>query len=90
MQDLVDGLNILVRGRMKHNDNSAKETDSATELAQNTQFLLEEIGAKTAPINTDKAPNGVTRMAGANAYAAKLQISPTTTVRTACVNKGFV
>jgi hypothetical protein len=33
----------------------------------------------TAPISTDSAPSGVTRMAGANAYAAKLKISPSTT-----------
>jgi len=33
----------------------------------------------TAPINTDKAPNGVTRIAGAKAYAAKLNSSPSTT-----------
>jgi len=32
-----------------------------------------------APINTAKAPSGVTRIAGANAYAAKLKISPITT-----------
>lgn len=35
---------------------------------------------RTAPIRTERAPRGVTRMAGANAYAAKLNISPRTTV----------
>lgn len=30
-------------------------------------------------MSTDRAPSGVTRMAGANAYAAKLNISPITT-----------
>lgn len=35
---------------------------------------------KTAPTKTLNAPNGVTKIAGANAYAAKLQISPTPTV----------
>lgn len=35
----------------------------------------------TNPINTDRAPRGVTRIAGANAYAAKLKISPTTTAQ---------
>lgn len=33
----------------------------------------------TAPINTESAPRGVTRIAGAKAYAAKLHISPMTT-----------
>jgi hypothetical protein len=31
------------------------------------------------PIRTESAPSGVTRIAGANAYAAKLKISPITT-----------
>ena len=35
---------------------------------------------RTAPMRTESAPSGVTRMAGANAYAAKLNISPSTTV----------
>jgi hypothetical protein len=34
----------------------------------------------TAPMRTESAPRGVTRMAGAKAYAAKLNISPSTTV----------
>jgi hypothetical protein len=34
----------------------------------------------TAPIKTLNAPSGVTRIAGANAYAAKLATSPTITV----------
>lgn len=34
----------------------------------------------TAPINTLKAPSGVTRIAGANAYAAKFATSPRITV----------
>lgn len=42
----------------------------------------------TAPINTDNAPSGVTRMAGANAYAAKLQISPRTTGKLNLLAKG--
>jgi hypothetical protein len=33
----------------------------------------------TAPMSTESAPRGVTRIAGANAYAAKLKISPSTT-----------
>lgn len=36
---------------------------------------------RTAPIRTDRAPRGVTRMAGAKAYAAKLQISPVITLK---------
>ena len=35
-----------------------------------------------------RAPNGVTRMAGANAYAAKLAISPTTIVVMPAHHKG--
>lgn len=46
VQDLVNGLDILIWRRMKDNDNSAKETDGAAELAQHTQFLLEEIGTQ--------------------------------------------
>lgn len=41
---------------------------------------LRKYDPNTAPINTLNAPNGVTNIAGANAYAAKLQTSPTTTV----------
>jgi hypothetical protein len=40
---------------------------------------LRKYAPSTAPINTDSAPNGVTKMAGAKAYAAKLKISPQTT-----------
>lgn len=40
---------------------------------------LRKYEPNTAPINTDSAPRGVTRMAGAKAYAAKLHTSPTTT-----------
>lgn len=36
-------------------------------------------GDNAHPIRTESAPSGVTRMAGAKAYAAKLKISPTTT-----------
>lgn len=35
----------------------------------------------TAPMSTESAPRGVTRIAGAKAYAAKLKISPSTTTR---------
>lgn len=40
---------------------------------------LRKYEPSTAPISTESAPRGVTRMAGAKAYAAKLQTSPTTT-----------
>lgn len=40
---------------------------------------LRKYEPSTAPINTESAPRGVTRMAGAKAYAAKLHTSPTTT-----------
>lgn len=42
-------------------------------------FSCKKYDPKTAPINTLRAPSGVTRMAGANAYAAKFAISPTIT-----------
>lgn len=42
---------------------------------------LRKYDPSTAPISTASAPSGVTKMAGANAYAAKLQISPATTRR---------
>jgi hypothetical protein len=38
-------------------------------------------GRNTDPMSTERAPSGVTKMAGANAYAAKLKISPRTTTR---------
>lgn len=41
---------------------------------------LRKYDPSTAPIRTESAPNGVTRIAGAKAYAAKLQTSPTTTI----------
>jgi hypothetical protein len=40
---------------------------------------LRKYDPNTAPIKTDMAPSGVTKIAGAKAYAAKLHISPTTT-----------
>lgn len=36
-------------------------------------------------MRTERAPRGVTRMAGANAYAAKLKISPKTTAESQLV-----
>ena len=43
---------------------------------------LRKTEPSTAPIRTESAPRGVTRMAGAKAYAAKLHISPITTLCT--------
>lgn len=40
---------------------------------------LRKYDPKTAPISTLSAPRGVTRIAGAKAYAAKLQTSPVAT-----------
>ena len=42
-------------------------------------FSFKKYDPNTAPIKTLRAPRGVTRIAGANAYAAKLAISPTIT-----------
>ena len=42
-------------------------------------FSCKKYDPKTAPINTLRAPRGVTSIAGANAYAAKLATSPTIT-----------
>lgn len=51
---------------------------------------LRKYDPRTAPRSTDMAPNGVTRIAGAKAYAAKLKISPiTTTARSACNSGGI-
>ena len=42
-------------------------------------FSFKKYDPSTAPIKTLRAPKGVTRIAGANAYAAKFAISPTIT-----------
>ena len=44
-------------------------------------FSSKKYDPRTAPIKTLSAPRGVTKIAGANAYAAKFAISPTITVR---------
>jgi hypothetical protein len=48
-------------------------------LPKSPKVSLRKYDPKTAPMRTARAPNGVTRIAGANAYAAKLNISPITT-----------
>ena len=42
-------------------------------------IIGKDVWNSTYPMRTESAPRGVTRIAGANAYAAKLKISPTTT-----------
>lgn len=43
VQNLVNGLNVLIRRGMEHNDDGADEADGATELAQRSQLLLKEV-----------------------------------------------
>ena len=52
------------------------EDGSVYRLAKELDMAVEAV--RVYPINTLKAPSGVTRMAGANAYAAKFAISPKT------------
>jgi len=39
-QDLVYGFDILVRRRVKHDDNGTQETDGTAELSEGSQFFL--------------------------------------------------
>lgn len=60
-------------------------TDPIKQIAQPSfpsvpSSSLRKYDPRTAPINTLSAPNGVTKIAGANAYAAKLATSPRTTI----------
>lgn len=64
---------------MKNDNESTEETDSTTELPECPNSSFKKYDPRTAPIKTDSAPNGVTRIAGAKAYAAKLNVSPNTT-----------
>ena len=43
MQDLVNGFDLLIWRRMEDNDDGADQADGAAQLAQRTQFLLQEI-----------------------------------------------
>jgi hypothetical protein len=43
IQDLIDGLNFLIRRCMKDNNYSSDETDGTTKFSQSSKFLLEEI-----------------------------------------------
>ncbi|KAH3668205.1 hypothetical protein OGAPHI_001959 [Ogataea philodendri] len=51
---------------------------------------LRKMDANTAPMITDKAPRGVTKIGGANVYAAKLAISPTAIKEVPRIQIGFV
>lgn len=42
VQDLVDGLDVLVRRSMEDNDHGAHKADGTTHLAQDSELLLEE------------------------------------------------
>jgi len=48
VQDLVDGLDLLIRRRMKNNNNSADQAYSTAELAQRTKLFVEEVRAKNS------------------------------------------
>lgn len=48
-------------------------------LPNNPSCSSRKYDPRTAPMSTESAPKGVTKIAGANAYAAKLKISPSTT-----------
>jgi hypothetical protein len=43
MQDLVDGLNLFVRGGMEDNDDRSDQTDCAAKLPQDSQFFMQEV-----------------------------------------------
>lgn len=60
---------------------SFRNTDASTALSYLGIWIESRLGY---PISTLSAPNGVTRMAGAKVYAAKLAISPTITVEWVC------
>jgi hypothetical protein len=95
LQQFVDSSNVRVGRSVQNNNDRSKKTDGAAHGAQYTQFLIQEVGSQnstvlvrlalfalgdTYPINTLRAPKGVTKIAGAKAYAAKLAISPSTII----------
>jgi hypothetical protein len=68
-------------------------TDPVRQIAQPSfpripNSSCKKYAPRTAPIRTLKAPSGVTRMAGANAYAAKLKTSPKPRVMMPAHHKG--
>lgn len=46
LQILINGLDLLVRRRVKNDDNSSDQADSATETPQNSKRFLEEVRTK--------------------------------------------
>lgn len=46
VQNLVNGLNILVGRRVQHDDHRPKKTDRTAKFAQRPQLLLEEVRAQ--------------------------------------------
>lgn len=52
-------------------------------------FSLRNMEAKIAPMMTERAPNGVTKIGGAKVYAAKLAISPTAIIVVPNNQSGF-
>lgn len=44
VEDLIDGLDVLIRRSMEDDDDGANEADCAAELPQCTQFLVQEVG----------------------------------------------
>lgn len=59
-------------------------------LPKTPSFSLKNTEAKTAPIMTERAPRGVTRIGGANVYAAKLAISPIAIIVVPTIQMGFL
>jgi hypothetical protein len=46
LQDLIDGLDLFVWGRMEDNDHGSDQTDCAAKLPQNSQFFMQEVCAE--------------------------------------------
>lgn len=97
IQNLTNIFNLFVWRGMKHNNHRAQEANCTAQLSERTQLFFEKVGSKHRttwtqqdrdggswtpyPMRTLNAPNGVTSIAGAKAYAAKFEISPNTTVK---------
>jgi hypothetical protein len=96
IQDLAHIFDLLVRRSMKHDNHRTQQADCTAQLSESTELFFEKIRSKhrpryisklkprrsciSYPMRTLSAPRGVTRIAGAKAYAAKLEISPNTTI----------
>jgi hypothetical protein len=46
VEDLVDGLNVNIRRRMKDDDDGTNQADSAAEFAQRPQIFVQKVGSK--------------------------------------------